>query len=129
MADCASAREVEEYWHVTVVREARHCAGDKPAVIPPVEPEPWPALEGLILRVGGLRENFVVIDAEDALCWRGRDSADGRGEKSRGHMGHHDKRGQAVKIRKASTNGKPGILELCHSIGNVIGLAPNTLKS
>ncbi len=42
----------------------RHFAGHQPAVVTPVETDPWSGLPGLILHVRGLVEAFVVVDAE-----------------------------------------------------------------
>ena len=71
--------------------------------------------------MGGLRKDFVVIDAEHALGWRGRDSADGRREEARGDVGQHDKRAQAVVVGKASTNGEAGDLGITPFDGEVDG--------
>ena len=118
-----------------IATRARRWTGDKPAVVPPVEAEPRPALPRLILQVSGLVEFFVVVDAERRKFPRHRNDRNGarpadlRREETRGDAGHHHVCREAVEVGHVHAAVNPGIFELCHSIGNVIGVLPSTLKS
>ena len=62
-------------------------------------------------------------------CRHRAGSANLRREESRRHAGEDYQRGESVEIRNADAAANPGILELCHSMGNVMGVLPSTLKS
>jgi hypothetical protein len=80
--------------------------------------------------VRGLVELLVVIDTENS-AWRGRSrSAPPRRVKNRDAT--LEKTTRAENPRKFGTltrPANPGIFELFHAIGKVIGVLPNTLKS
>ena len=82
----------------------------------------------------GLVELLVVVDTEHAsstlACGSNADTAHLRSEETGRHTGHDDQRGEAVEIpERVARIAYPGIFELCHSMGKVIGVLPKTLKS
>src|SRR5208282_1147036 len=89
---------------------ARCVAGHQTAIVPPVEAQPWAALPGLILKVGGLVELFVVVDAEGSpRSSHGRTSAANlRREETRRHAREDHQHRKAMEIRNAHAARIPG---------------------
>src|SRR5437867_1841230 len=121
--------------HRPTVRD-RYSASYQAAIVSPVEAEPRPVFPRLVLYVSRLVELFVVIDAE----WGDIASASIPGgtapaPPSCGLKNREvtlEKTNRALNPWKLGTLTRPataGILELCHSIGKVSGVLPNTPKS
>ena len=116
---------------VAVAPCARCRSGDQTTIVSPVESQPGATLPGLVLEVGGLIKLLVVVNAEDtASGGRRRPCPPNWGSKKR--EATLEKTMSAEKPWKFGTLTRPaypGILELCHSMGNVIGVLPRMLKS
>ena len=114
-------------WH----RATRNRTRDQAAVVSPVEPDPRPAFPGLILQVGCLVELLIVVDAENSIP-----AADGAapapptcGVKNRAATLEKTMSAENPWMFGTLTRpANPGILELCHSIGKVIGVAPENAE-
>src|SRR6202050_4585552 len=80
-----------------IASRAGRFSGHLPAIVAPVETEPGSKFPGLVLKMGGLVELLIVIDAKDlATGRRCADSADLRLKEPRGHAGHHHECRQTV---------------------------------
>ena len=110
---------------------ARSCACHQSSVIPPVEAHPGTAFPGLVLEVGRLVEPLVVVNAEGKCRRRPHSRAAPAicGGKKRPPRSTIPERREAVDFRHLTRTAYPGIFELCHSMGKVIGVLPSTLKS
>src|ERR1035437_10175427 len=91
---------------VAIASGAGHRAGDKAAIVTPVEAEPRTLFPGLILQVGRLVEMLVVIDAEHSTSGRGpgANAADLRSVEAGRNTRHDDEGGEAVEVGHAGAN-------------------------
>ena len=124
-------REARQVNRSGAIRGERDRACHQAAVIPPIEARPRTALAYLILKMGSRVEHFVMVDAERAQSTSGAAPAPPIcGVKKRDAT--LEKTNSPVKPWKLGTltrPAKPGILELCHSMGKVSGVLPKTPKS
>ncbi len=101
--------------HRPTVRD-RHRASYQPAVVSPVEAEPWPVFPRLVLYVSRLVELFVVVDAEwgdIASATPRRDSPGSsklRVEKPGGNAGEDEQGTEPMEVGHAHAPGNGGNL-------------------
>ena len=112
---------------------ARYRTRSQTTVEPPVKPDPRAPLAGyLILQVRRLVVAFVVVNTEWISTIANSSACAPLTCGGKKRAATEDITTNADKLWKFGTsarNAKPGIFELCQSIGNVIGVLPSTLKS
>ncbi len=131
------AQSAQIHWCRGVGRNG-HGSGHQPRVVTPVEAAPQP-LQQLAMGVGVLQVRGLVELSRRDRCGRavrrsGRRCApapaDLRRKEARGHR-RSDKVGADSRgtEEQSARKTKPGIFELCQSMGKVMGVLPSTLKS